>query len=313
MKTTATIVFVSLALSCASAAYADPFGTGANLFDIEFVTIGDPGNADDTTGSPNPVGSVAETYRIGKFEISEDMINKANAESAATSDPLNITHNGRGADKPATGMSWFEAAQFVNWLNTSTGSTPAYKFDSGGNFQLWQVGDPGYDAANLYRNTLATYFLPSVDEWYKAAYYDPNSGTYNNFATGSNTAPSAVASGTAAGSAVYNGQAGPADVTLAGGLSPYGTMGQDGNAWEWEETQFDLTNDSISPGGGRGFRGGSWGVNSSFLGAPNRFNANANNAGSGNGFRVASVPEPSSLLLGTLAAVGLLLLRKRVR
>ncbi len=287
----------------------DAFGSGANAFGIEFATIGNPGNADDTTGNPNPVGSVAETYRIAKFEISEDMINKANAESAGSANPLNITHNGRGADKPATGISWFEAAQFVNWLNTSTGSTPAYKFDGNGNFQLWQVGDAGYDPANFYRNSLAKYFLPSVDEWYKAAYYDPISGTYNNFATGSDTVPAAVASSMADFTTVFNGQAGPADVTLAGGLSPYGTVGQDGNAWEWEETQFDLTNDSIAPGGGRGFRGGAWGVNSSFMGAANRFNANANNSGAGNGFRVASVPEPSSLVLGVLAAVGLLLWR----
>ena len=58
---------------------ADTFGSGANTFDIEFVTIGNPGNAADTTGNPNPAGSVPYTYRMGKFEISEQMIDKANA------------------------------------------------------------------------------------------------------------------------------------------------------------------------------------------------------------------------------------------
>ena len=37
------------------------FGSGANQFQMEFVTIGDPGNAADFTGSPNPAGSVGYT------------------------------------------------------------------------------------------------------------------------------------------------------------------------------------------------------------------------------------------------------------
>ena len=57
-------------------------------------------------------------------------------------------------------MSWIEAARFVNWLNTSTGNMPAYKFN-GGSFELWTPADPGYDPNNLYRNNLAPYFLPA--------------------------------------------------------------------------------------------------------------------------------------------------------
>jgi len=165
MKTT-ILAFLLLALLCASA-YADTFGSGLNTFDIEFVNIGNPGNADDTTGDPNPAGKVDYTYRMGQFEISEDMINKAN-----TLGGLGLTHDNRGANKPATSVSWFEVAQFVNWLNTDSGSTPAYKF-VGNSFQLWDSGDTGYDATNLYRNTQAKYFLPSMDEWHKAAYYNP--------------------------------------------------------------------------------------------------------------------------------------------
>ena len=147
-------------------ASADTFGSGDNGFDIEFVNVGDPDNADDTTGDPNPAGKVEYTYRMGQFEISEDMIDKAN-----TLGGLGITKDTRGPNKPATNVSWPEAAQFVNWLNTSSGSMPAYKFNAG-NFELWQSGDAGYNPNNLYRNSLATYFLPSMDEWYKAAYYD---------------------------------------------------------------------------------------------------------------------------------------------
>jgi formylglycine-generating enzyme required for sulfatase activity len=35
---------------------------------------------------------------------------------------------GNGANRPATGVSWNEAARYVNWLNTSNGLAPAYKF-----------------------------------------------------------------------------------------------------------------------------------------------------------------------------------------
>jgi hypothetical protein len=51
------IVLVMLSILHQSAA-ADTFGSGANTFDIEFVTIGNPGSAADTTGNPNPAGSV---------------------------------------------------------------------------------------------------------------------------------------------------------------------------------------------------------------------------------------------------------------
>ena len=230
MEITSTIAFLSLMLFCISTAGADTFGSGANQFDIDFVTIGNPGNAADTTGDPNPAGSVAETYRIGQFEISEDMIDKANAEGS-----LGISQDSRGANKPATSISWFEAAQFVNWLNLNSGSTEAYKFN-GSTFELWTPGDAGYDPNNLYRNSQAKYFLPSVDEWYKAAYYNPGTASYGDYPTANGLVPTSVASGTAANTAVY-GQSfatGPADITQAGGLSPYGTMGQGGNAFEWE-------------------------------------------------------------------------------
>ncbi len=300
-------------------AAADTFGSGANTFDIEFVGIGNPGNAADTTGNPNPAGSVPYTYRLGKFEISEQMIDKAN-----TLGGLGITKDTRGPDKPATSVSWNESARFINWLNTSIGSTPAYKFalqpgeagyNANANIELWTIGDAGYNANNLYRNSLARYFLPSVHEWYKAAYYDPTSGVYYDYPTGSNSAPTPVASGTAAGTAVYNGQAGPADITLAGGLSPYRTMGQGGNVDEWEETDFDLMNGPIpipsSPSRGR--RGGFWNLDFTSIGlsSSGRSVANPSSAAFAIGFRVASIPEPSTLLLGALAGTSLLWRRIR--
>ena len=103
------------------------FGSGGNQFTMNFVDIGNAGNADDTTGTPNPAGAVAYAYGLGKYEVSEDMITKFNASQA-----LQITKDTRSVDKPATSVSWNEAARFTNWLNTSTGGSAAYKFTTNG-------------------------------------------------------------------------------------------------------------------------------------------------------------------------------------
>ena len=292
MKTTHCFVILVAALvliSFSDRAHGDTFGSGANTFDIEFVSIGNPGNAAATTGDPNPAGKVDYAYRMGKYEISRDMITKANNEGGLgiTMADMSFVTGGTRDDMPATGVTWFEAATFVNWLNTSTGHTPAYKFN-GATFELWQSGDAGFDPNNPFRNTQAFYFLPSVDEWYKAAYYYPTSESYFNYPTGSNTAPSAVASGTAADTAVYlqSFSQGPADITLAGGLSPYGTMGQGGNVWEWEETESDLVNDSSSSA--RGVRGADWVSGSGGLLASFRFAGVPTFVNNDVGFRVAS-------------------------
>jgi formylglycine-generating enzyme len=293
MKRLTLVAVFTLAVVHCQSARADSFGSGANAFDIDFVTIGNPGNAADTTGNPNPTGSVSYTYRIGKYEIPESMIAKANALGS-----LSITTSNRGANKPATLVSWNEAARFVNWLNVNAGSVPAYKFrvqpGQGGytvneNILLWSPGDPGYDANNPYRNSRARYFLPSVAEWYKAAYYDPENGVYYNYPTGSNTIPTAVASGTAPGTAVFNQMfaPAPADYTLAGGLSPYGTMGQGGNVFEMHETDVDLVNDSVTSW--RVARGGFWELSDFPMLATQRSDGPPNNGGSATGFRVASL------------------------
>ena len=296
------------------------FGSGGNTFNMEFVTIGNAGNAADTNGAPNPAGAVAYEYGLGKFEVSEDMIEKFNASQS-----LQITKDTRGTAKPATSVSWNEAARFVNWLNTSTGNQAAYKFTTGGvndNIALWTSGDAGYDVNNKYRNSLAKYVLPSYNEWYKAAYYDPTNSTYYQYATGSDTAPTAVASGTDAGTAVYNqsfGQ-GPANVDQAGGLSPYGVMGLGGNVWEWEESSYDLANSSGSSS--RGDRGGSWEVDSSELSSSARGNPDPSFENYDLiGFRVASlssdappaVPEPSMMVIGTLFGLGGLMAKRRMK
>jgi len=307
------VILASLSAICSAQTLTETFGSGANAFTMDFVTIGNPGNAADTTGSPNPAGSVAYTYNIGKHEVSRDMINKANAAGGLGITMADMSsYGGNGFNRPATGVSWYEAASFVNWLNTSKGGTAAYKF-VGGTFQLWSSTDVGYNANNLFRNSLAKYWIASSNEWYKGAYGKAD-GSWSNFPNGSDIAPTAVASGTAANTAVYNGQSGPADITSAGGLSAYGTMGQGGNVWEWTETAYDGTNNTAGETWElRELRGGSW----SRYGVSGGLDASTRDASypavedDFRGFRVASVPEPSSFSLLVLGGAVVALCRRK--
>jgi len=312
MKKLLILSFLALGYQTASAqSLLETFGSGANQFTMEFVTIGNPGNAPDTTGSPIPAGSVAYTYNLGKYEVSRDMITKANAAGSLGITLQDMTnYGGNGVNKPATGVSWYEAAKYVNWLNTSTGGTAAYKFDGSGNIQLWSAGDAGYNANNLFRNSLAKYVITSTDEWYKGAYGSAD-GSWSNFPNGWDGSPTPVAGGTDENTAVYgqSSDTGPADITNAGGLSAYGTMAQGGNVAEWNETAQDGSNNIADEN--REVRGGRWNSTNGNLSVFTRANLGLDPSSQNNGFvgfRVASVPEPSTL---SLLAVGLALIRRR--
>ncbi|MDB2673819.1 SUMF1/EgtB/PvdO family nonheme iron enzyme [Akkermansiaceae bacterium] len=308
----------SLALPCLmllpASALADDF-TG---FSMDFVDI-TGGLTADNTG----YGAVGYNYRMGVNEVSRGMIDSYNANSGGPAITMfdyaaGGVSGGNLAGRPATGVSWNEAARFANWLNTSSGYSAAYQFsgpNANDNIALWTLGDAGYDPSNPFRNSQAYYFLPSEDEWYRAAYYDPNAnggaGGYWDYATGSNTAPTAVTGG--ATGAVYgqSSPTGPALVTDAGGLSPFGTMAQNGNVWEWGESGLTPPNDSALES--RVIRGGVWSSSSSALASSFRTNSGPTVENSGLGFRVAAagVPEPSGVLLTVLGAMGLLLKRRR--
>jgi Sulfatase-modifying factor enzyme 1 len=308
MKRIIALFFLTLASSARpfmSDARADTFGSGANSFDIDFVTIGNPGNPPDA--NPNPAGAVPYEYRIGKYEISEQMIDKANALGG-----LGLTKDTRGPDYPATSVTWYECAKFVNWLNTSTGNVPAYKFDGSGNFQLWAPTDSGYDPTNLYRNKLTAYVLPSQHEWHKAAYYNPITGAYYSYPTGSNSAPDGIDfPGDPVFDAVfYDGglNSNPNLLNDVGVPSPYGIYGQGGNVDEWNETSFDWVNNG--PGKSRIRVGGSWVDGSTLLLSSNPNGASPSTERQYSGFRVVwIVPEPTAIEL-TIAGLSSLLARR---
>lgn len=308
-KSIASALLVMVGLT---AARADTFGTGANQFTLDFTTIGNPGNSADTTG----YGSVGYAYRISTYEISQNQITAATASGLQ-----NVTAGAWSGGLPAANMSWFESAAFVNWLNTSTGFAPAYNLSLAGStwsMALWTATDIGYDANNLYRNSQAKYFLPSENEFYKAAFGKSDGSGYYLYPTASNSAPTPVASGTFLGTAVYNQgwiPPGPASIYDAGGLSSYGTMGQGGNIQEWQESAADGTNDNV--GDQRMVRGGYWyGGASDALYSSTRSSFGPTNDIVNLGFRVASVavvPEPSSFAtaLAGLACVGFAMWRRR--
>jgi len=301
------VLFVALNFSIQTSSRADTFGTSGNEFTIDFVNIGNAGNAADTTG----YGAVPYEYRMGTYEISRNAIDKATASGMA-----NVTAGTWTGNQPAADINWYEAAAFVNWLNTSTGKTAAYDLAWGGSawsMNLWSGGQAWTAGGeNLYRNKDAFYFLPSENEWVKAAFYNPAGSSYFLYPTASSSVPSGVASGTDAGSAVYNEAASvPATVDSAGGLSPYGTMGQGGNVYEWNESAFDGANSL--PSENRAIRGGNWANTELVLRSSSRYDNSPTNEFNNIGFRVASVPEPSTYALLAMSAAGALWFARRRR
>ncbi len=160
-----------------------------------------------------------------------------------------------------------------------------------------------------------TFALPTSDQWYKAAYYNPTlnggSGGYYDYATQSDTAPGndVVGGGSNQANVVASSkysltQSTTLDPTqnyltdvgsYTGSASYYGTFDQTGNTSEWTSTA-----------GGTGeavLRGGAWDVVA--LGAGGGTSTPVGTANYLTGFRlVAPVPEPSTMVLVFSALVG---------
>jgi hypothetical protein len=56
------LVLATLTTISSAQTITETSGIGANAFTMDFVTIGNPGNAADATGDPNPAG---EGFRQG--------------------------------------------------------------------------------------------------------------------------------------------------------------------------------------------------------------------------------------------------------
>ena len=305
---------------------ADTFGTGENQFTIEFVTIsGDSGNLGSwSAGWEYTFSGVNHgDYRIGKFEITNDQwtkfINVHGKPDGSPSNAYDADPYWTGANVPTNNVSWYEAAQFVNWLNIEAGKTAAYKFTgtpgtSNYTLGVWGASD-AWGGTNLYRHKDAHYFLPTEDEWVKAAYW--NGKTLQEYAikSGESLHQGDGISGTGwnyydvGDSTDHPFAYGPWDVG-SGSEELNGTFDMMGNVWEWMEGPF--ISDNYTSDGSHRIRGGSryYYYPAETLGSSYRdYGDLAHDEHLYIGFRVASVPEPASL--GLLFLGGLLIRRMR--
>jgi len=302
---------------------------------IDWVPVGNAGNDPDTRYSLVGSGAVDYSYRIGKYEVTNaqyaEMLNAVAAVSDANGlysadmgggwndiGGISRTGSGTGADpwvysartnraqRPVNYVSWYDTLRFANWLHNgqpSGGQDPNTTEDGAYDMSL---------GSGAVRKPGAMVFLPSKDEWYKAAYYDPdlNSGTgrYWNYPTQSNTPPTSEEPGgtdPVSGSANYYsvGYVDPIYYTTEVGAynnkpsdSAYGTFDQAGNVWEWTEAGI------FENGLVRGLWGGSF---YSTIGGsqcdPVRSKFYLTCCASClNGFRVANIPEPTTVVLGVI-------------
>jgi hypothetical protein len=195
--------------------------------------------------------------------------------------------------------------RFANWLNNGqpTGPEGPGTTDTG----AYTLNGAVYDNAALARvtrNVGARWWLPSADEWYKAAYYDPATGSYFDFPTRTsippNNNPPSQDTGNSANFWDTRGYAtGDTDYPLTDvgsyklSIGPYGTFDQGGNVAEWNDTLFS--------GGDRGIQGGSWRGNFAGLRAYGFSGELPPYQDWDLGFRMATVPEPSTLALAAVA------------
>jgi sulfatase modifying factor 1 len=166
-------------------------------------------------------------------------------------------------DKPVNYVDWFAAARVCNWLTngatgTSSTETGAYTLSGGTSGNVPAV-NPG-----------ATCYVPSKDQWYKAAYYkgESTNAGYWTYATQSNAAPTAmnattVGTGTSGGvspvtsgnvanynnGASWNGRTGiVTTIGTNGGPSTYGAFDMNGNIADVERPDECLQLESWAPG-----------------------------------------------------------------
>ena len=299
---------------------------------IETVIVGNPGNTPDFLYAYGPFGAVGYSYRIGKYEVTNAQYTEF-LNAKATSDPLGLYSvemgmfaTGRGgiarsgsdgnysyatianrAELPVNNVNWYQSIRFINWLNNGQGDGDT---ETGSYTLLGGTPEPS-NGLTITRNVGAKVVLPSEDEWYKAAYYDPATNTYFQYPTSSDVVPAAEAPPGGDNSANFQSVAN-ADLTNVGAYvasdSPYGAFDMGGNVYEW--------NESVYPGGipggpDRGLRGGWYGGFEVDMRASTVTMQVPVVAQFNNGFRIAMIPEPASWLLVIAVASAAVFVRCR--
>jgi formylglycine-generating enzyme required for sulfatase activity len=268
--------------------------------------------------------AATDTYSLYNGSMATDLNVAGSAQTGSSGSYTYsvINNGGNSANRPITYVSWFDSARFANWMANGqpTGAQSSTTTENGAyNVNGATSGTaPAKNVTNPNTNAAPTFYIPTENEWYKAAYFDhtlnSGAGGYYAYATQSNTAPgnqigSAANQANYAASFVYSVTQSSTYVTsqnyltdvgaFSGSESFYGTFDQSGNVYQWN----DLDGTS---GSSRGLRGGNWSDNvSADLSSSVRASNNASNESLDIGFRLASpvaVPEPSTWVMG---AVGL--------
>jgi formylglycine-generating enzyme required for sulfatase activity len=315
----------------------------AQAVTIDMVTIGNPGNAGDSEvqqDGTSGYGSVGYVYQIGKYEVTagqyteflnavaKDDLNglyNSNMSNSGGTDGANIQRSGSSpnfsysvaadwSNRPVNYVSFWDAARFANWLHNGQPTGPQGPGTTEDGAYL-SVGNQ----ATFARQPGAKFFLPTENEWYKAAFHknDGVTGNYWDYPTASNTAPINTLpdpgnhanfwDGGGTGNHTYTIDS-PYYRTEVGSFvnspGPYGTFDQAGNVSEFNETVLGIPS-------ARGLRGGNYDVSVSSNRASDRGNAIPADESPYWGIRVAgSIPEPSTLFLAAMASFGLLLQRR---
>lgn len=253
-----------------------------------FVYIGDAGNADDININGS-FGAVSYGYSIGRNEVTIKQFSDSGVGTATGA-----------VGTPAVNVSWNEAAMYCNWLTSGNRLSGAYQADGGSVTGLMSRAEI-LDDGGLF------YVIPTIDEWYKAAYYK-GSDSYAVYANGLDNSSAPVAGS----DSNYDDARSAPWLVDSGLLEQNGTKNMMGNVYEWTQS-----------GGGEGVRqsilGGSYASGSQSLKSWNdSSDLPPGDESSEIGFRVVAIPEPGTISLLGLSTVGLFLARtvrrrKRVR
>ena len=315
--------------------------------------MGNEGNFGELSGAAGEQGEVPQvlcgavgySYRVGKFEVMAGQYAaflNAVASNEDTYGPYNpsmdtaIDSSGFGcnikrevstghytysvaedwANRPVNWVSWGDAARYCNWL--TKGKPEGYQDASTTEDGSYLLNGATTDAELLAvtRKSYADggrYYIPTEDEWYKAAYHanDGATGNYFDYPTANNSAPSSELvdpdGGNNANFDEYTIDA-PYFRTEAGefesSLSPYGTFDQGGNVREWNEAVILTDN--------RGMRGGAFGDEADLLRADYRDSYGLPTSEDGfTGFRIVEIPEPASMAILALGGITVLMRRRR--
>lgn len=176
-------------------------------YGIEFSTIAAPGNRGfegEFFGVRQGRGSVASSYRMARTDITTrqwlEFYNTFSVQSDALQGRFERDFSpslwgaivdatypvGAPGDRytlndlypqagefPVQGISWRAAAVFCNWLHH--GRPSDWNLIQNGAYDTTTFGERnGGFTDQLTRNTGARFWIPSLDEWMKAAYYTPN-------------------------------------------------------------------------------------------------------------------------------------------